>query len=65
MNLFYWDVNLVFTDTAGNRYPHQVRVRAGTMQTAKAAAVMQCERPGYTVVAKEAYRGGAVHEVVK
>lgn len=65
MRLFNWDVNVTLTDATGNRYPHQVRVRAGTMQTAKAAAVMQSERPGYTVVAKEAYRGGAVHEAVK
>lgn len=65
MKLFNWDVNVVFTDAAGKRYPHAVRVQAGTMQTAKAAAVMKCERPGYAVVAKEAYRGGAVHEVVK
>jgi len=65
MKLNYWDVSLLLTSPAGNRYDHTETVKAGTMSAAKVLAVTQfvARNPGYTALARGAYRGGAVDAV--
>lgn len=58
---FNYDVDVVLTSRAGNRYEHAVRVVASSVLEAKTLAATEVQRRNqeYFVIAKSAYLIGA------